>query len=361
MTKYILKSSETIAFITLFILFGFSNCQYPVDNSTLPEAKQFVVIDAELTETYGKINVTYSLQDVNPLGGYSFTKLPKTVAYVLNSRGTRYDFPKTDGTQNIAFNGVVGETYRLFVEVDGKKYESKPEKMPASPELDSVVAPYHREVFRSSSDLFYDGFDVYANFKDPAGQENYYQMDWVHYERATFCDQKITKFDGIEVKIPCFPTSCWNIIYNTRTIVLSDKLRDGKPIEHRVVRVPYALPPSRYYLSVTQRAITPSTYAYLQSIETQTQNSGTLFDVPAQTRFSTNIYNVSNPSEQILGIFNVFSFRKKIIHIDMSQQIIGATPKVFTDNTPFTADIFANAPCTEGLFRTKIKPEAWVD
>lgn len=361
MPKYILKTSEKISFIAFFILFGFSHCQYPVDNLTLPEAKQFVVIDAELTETYGKINVTYSLQNITSLGGYTFPKLPKTVAYVLNSRGNRFDFVKTDGTPNTAFNGTVGETYRLFVEVDGKKYESKPEKMPVCPELDSVAAPYRREVFRSPSDLLYDGFDVYAHFKDPAGQENYYQMDWVHYERALSCDKKITRFDGVEVLIPCFPTNCWNIIYNTRTIVLSDKLRDGQPLEHRVVRVPYAIPPSRYYLSVTERAITPSTFAYLQSIETQTQNSGTLFDVPAQTRFSTNIYNVSDPSEQILGVFNVFSFRKKIIYIDMSQPISGATVKVFSENTPYTADIFLNAPCTEGLYRTKIKPEGWVD
>lgn len=353
--------TKTQVFIAFLILFGMSNCQYPVDNSTLPDAKQYIVIDAELTESYGKVTVNYTLNSLTSLGGYSFAKLPVAVAYVLDSKGVRTNFAKTDGTVNTAFNGVVGETYRLFVEVDGKKYESKPETMPACPELDSVTTPYRRETFRTADDLYYDGFDVYAYTKDIAGKENFYQFDWVHYERAPFCDSKYRSVEGREVLIPCNPFDCWNIVYNTRTIVLSDQLRDGQPIAHRVVRLPYTTPPNKYYIKVSQRAITPTVYAYLKSIETQTQSTGTLFDVPAQTRFSPNIYNVANPSEQILGVFSVFSFRKKIVYVDMLQKIDGASAKTFQNNTPFTSDVFLNTPCIEGLYRTKIKPEGWVD
>ncbi len=350
-----------IILLCLFVVVILSNCQYPVDNTVLPDSKQYIVIDAELTETYGKITVAYSLQTVSSLGGYQFPKLPVTVAYVLDSRGTRFNFPKTDGTLNTAFNGVVGETYRLFVEVDGKKYESKPETMPICPELDSVTIPYRRETFRTPDDLYYDGFDVYANFKDIGGKQNYYQWDWIHYERAPFCDQKYRSAEGQVVSIPCNPSDCWNIIYNTRTIVGNDNLRDGQQLANRVVRIPYSTPPNKYYIKVTQRAITPLVYAYLKSIETQTQNTGTLFDVPAQTRFNPNVYNVGNPSEQILGVFSVFSFRKKVVYIDMTQKIDGATAKPFIDNVPFTSDIFLSTPCIESLYRTKIKPEGWVN
>jgi len=43
----------------------------------------------------------------------------------------------------------------------------------------------------------------------------------------------------------------------------------------------------------------------------QVQSSGSLFDVPAETRFSLNIKSLTTPSERVLGIFNVFSVRKK--------------------------------------------------
>lgn len=348
-------------FIAFWVVAVFSNCQYPVDNSTLPASKQFLIIDAELTPTYGKVNVTYSLQDVTSRGGYSFPKAPKAVAYVLNSGGTRYDFYQTDGTINTAFKGIIGETYKLYVEVDGKKYESKPETMANCPDIDSLTTPYRREVFRSPTDQLYDGFDVYAYSKDAANVENFFQWDWIHYELANFCDRRETKFDGKEVLIPCLPNSCWNIIYNTQTIVASDKLRDGQPLANRIVRVPFATPPNKYYLKVTQRAITPSVFSYLQSVQTQTQSTGTLFDVPAQTRFNPNVFNVLDPKEQILGVFSVFSFKYKIIYIDMTQKIPNAQAKITPEYTPFTGDIFLNAPCVEGLYRTKIKPEGWVD
>ena len=346
-------------FIAFLVVAAFSNCQYSVDNSTLPDSKQFLIIDAELTPSYGKVNVTYTLQDVTSTGGYSFPKPPKAVAYVIDSRGARFSFSQTDGTPNTTFNGIVGETYKLYVEVDGKKYESKPETMASCPDIDSVTTPYRREFFRSPTDLFYDGFDVYANSKDAPNTENYYQWDWIHYEHAIFCDKRETKFDGKEVLIPCTPYGCWNINYNTQTIVASDKLRDGQVLANRIVRVPYATPPNKYYLRVTQRAITPSVFSYLQSVQTQTQSTGTLFDVPAQTRFNPNVFNVSNPKEQILGVFSVFSFKYKIVYIDMTQDIPDARPKTTLDNTPFTGDALLNTPCIEGLYRTKIKPEAW--
>lgn len=343
------------------LIAAFSACQYPVDNSTLPDAKQYIQIEAEMTETYGKVNVTYTLTNVSSLGGYQFPKAPKAVVYVLDSRGTRTDFAKTDGTQNTAFNGKIGETYRLFVEVDGKKYESNPETMAPCPEIDSLSAPYHREEFRAESDLNYDGFDVYAFTKDVPNKENYYQWDWIHYERAVSCDSRYLASDGRIVQIPCNPFDCWNITYNTKTVVLSDKLRDGQSLAQRVVRVPYSTPPNKYYLRVEQRSITPSVYAYLKSLETQTQGTGTLFDVPAQTKFSPNIHNVNDLNEKIIGTFSVYSFRRKIIYVDLTQKIPGAEVKVISDPTPYPSNPLLSTPCVEGLFRTKIKPEGWVD
>ena len=336
-------------------------CQYPVDNSTLPASKQYIVIDAEITPSYSKVLVTYSLTGVTSLGGYSFPKIPKSTVYVLDSRGSRTNITKTDGTVDSTFRGIIGETYQLFVDIDGKKYESKPEKMLSCPAIDSLSAPYRRENFRAESDLFYDGFDVYAFTKDEPNKENFYQWEWIHYERASFCDRKNIASEGGEVLIPCLPFGCWNIFYSTNTIVLSDKLRDGNQIAQQVARVPFKTQPSKYYLRVIQRAITPSVYAYLKSIETQTQSTGTLFDVPAQTRFSPNIYNTSNLDEKILGVFSVFSFQKKLIYVDLTQKIDGATPKIITETSPFTTNIFLSSPCTEGLYRTKIKPEGWVD
>jgi len=352
-------NKNIILAFTLLIISLTTTCQYPVDVSELPDTEKFIFINAELTETYAKVLVTYTLDDVTPEGAYVFPKPPTATAYVLDGNGNQFFF-KTDGVIDTSFRGFVGQTYTLHVEVDGKTYESNAETMRSCPELNTVTPIYTREPNRDAKDLLYDGFDVYVESLDPAGQDNYYQWDWVHYERSLSC--AVMEENGREVLYPCTPYDCWNIRYNTRIIVQADRLRDGKSLTHRVVRVPFAVPPYKYYyLRVEQRAITPTVFAYLQSLETQTQNVGSVFDIPPQTRFSPNIYNVSNPTEKILGVFNVFSSRYKIINIDIQQEIPGIKPKNIGDPRPFTSIPLAQAKCVEGFYRTLIRPEGWVD
>lgn len=357
MFKSIVMNKTLLYTAILLLIAGIYNCQYPVDNSSLPELKKFIVIDAKLTEKYGKVLVNYTLTGVTSQGDYETPVPPDATAYVVDSHGNRTDFA-TDGTADSTFHGIIGETYQLHVEADGKTYESKAETMPACPELDSLFAVYSRETSRDPDDLLYDGFDVYAQFADIPGQENYYQWDWVHYGRRASC--AIVVENGQEVLVPCTPYDCWGITYNDRVIVQSDNLRDGQAIAKKVVRVPFAMPPKKYYLRVEQRAVTASVYAYLKSIETQTQNVGTLFDIPAQTRFNPNVFNINDPFEQILGAFSVFSYRRKIIYIDMQQTIPGAKVKVIK-SLPFTSNPLAQAPCTEGRYQTQKKPEGWED
>ena len=351
--------TKTILIAGLILLSaGIYTCQYPVNSSELPDPQKFLIIDAALTETFGKVTVTYTLTDVTPQGAYQFPVPPNAVAFVLDSHGNRTDF-LPDGTVNTAFHGVVGETYKLYVVADGETYESKAETMVACPDIDTLDAFYTRESYRDPADLYYDGFDVYAQLKDDGAQENFYQWDWIHYERLASCD--VTEENGRQVRLPCNPYDCWGITYNTRVSVQSDKLRNGTVLAHKVVRVPFVKPPNKYYLRVEQRSITPSVFAYLQSIETQTQNVGTPFDIPAQTKFNPNVFNVNNPTEKILGVFSVYSYRRKIIYVNLLQTIPGAQVKIVPENLPFTSNPFAAAPCNESLYRTRIKPEGWED
>ncbi|MCC6279644.1 MAG: DUF4249 domain-containing protein [Saprospiraceae bacterium] len=339
------------------VLFLLPNaCQYPVGSSELPDLKQFLVIDAKLTENYGKVLVTYTLTDVTPGGGYLNPPPINASAYVEDSQGNQTYFA-VDGSINTAFQGVVGETYKLFVFANGEAYESKPETMPACPSLDSLSVVFTREDSRAPNDFSYYGFDVYAQASDIPNQNNYYQWDWIHYEKAVGC--AVVQEGGRDVLYPCDPGDCWNIAYNTRIVVQSDQLRDGQPLANKVVRIPFTTPPNKYYLKVEQRSITPTVFSYLQSQETQTQNVGSIFDIPAQTRFSPNVYNVNNPDEKILGVFSVFSYRTKVVYIDRSQEINGVRARVSIFRPPFTSDPFAAAPCVESLYRTQNRPEGW--
>ncbi|MEP7323701.1 MAG: DUF4249 domain-containing protein [Saprospiraceae bacterium] len=346
-----------IGFLILFV----ASCQYPVDQAKLPDTQKFLVIDAEITEDFARVNVLYSLERVTSNGSYTLPKVPAVTALIVDGAGAGYPVKNTNGVRDTLFKGKIGGTYQLIVELDGKRYESAKETMRPCPELESLTAQYNRESFRVEADINYDGFDVYAEAKDIPGVANFYQWHWINYAKAPACTKRFSIAEGREVYIPCFPTDCWNIIQNQKIIVQSDNLRDGNPLRQLVVRVPFATPPNRYYLRVEQRSITPSVFNYLKSLETQTENVGTLFDIPAQTRFNPNVTNVNDISEKILGVFSVYSYKRKIIYIDMTQTIPNAQAKVYIDPVPLTSDPLVSAPCTEETYRTKIKPEGWVN
>ena len=122
-----------------------------------------------------------------------------------------------------------------------------------------------------------------------------------------------------------------------------------------------------YYFRLEQRSVTKNTYNFYQSLISSVQSSGSLFDVPAETRFSLNIKSVTKPEERVLGIFNVFSVRKKIFNIDRRIGVPeGYTPMTFSvpgeiySCPPGSANCQDRTPCVEGPTRTKITPEGWV-
>ena len=345
--------------IVLLLLFHLG-CQFPIEHSELPETQKFLVIDAQVTENYLRLNVAYSLLDVTSRGEYTLPNPPQSTAYLLDGKGIKHTISNTRGGIDTLFKGKVGDTYQLFVEADGNSYVSDKETMRACPELDSVIVLYSRESFRARIDEFYDGFDVYTQAQDVKGVENYYQWEWSHYSKATHCGKIFSQTEDRDLLIPCVPATCWSILTGNRVLIESDKLKDGNLLVKQVVRVPFVLPPTKYYLRVEQRAITPSVFSHLNAIRDKAENLGTLFDVPAQTSFNPNVFNIHDRGEKILGSFNVFSSRYKIIYIDMLQKIPGAQVKSIAETEYFVTN-FLTSPCTEQANRTAIKPEGWID
>ena len=346
--------------IVIILMLLIIECQYPVDQSILPEGKRYLVVDADLSETYFRFNLQYSLTDLGSKGAYGVPRRPgSVVAYLQDSKGVRFTIKRFDGVIDTTIRGKVGESYILNMTVDNKQYVSQMESMRPCPEITAVKSVYNVEAGRDRDDIYYHGFDVLLETQDIKGVENFYQWDWVHYERAISCGKR--ELNGTDVQIICAPKDCWDIVYNTSIISQSDALRDGNIISKRIVRVPFINPPQKYYLRIEQRSITPRVFEFVKSLENQTQTIGTLFDLPPQTKFSPNIKNLNDPSENVIGTFNVFANRSQIIYVDLTQSIPNARPKVISDPAPFHPDPFITVPCVEGQYRTRIKPIGWVD
>jgi hypothetical protein len=360
-------------------------CVNPIKDFIQVDSTSFTTIEADISDdpALTKVRLTTSS---NRIISQLTLPISKATVSITDQNGVKTVF--TEGTPlgnyfpPVGFKGVVGNTYKLNVKMlSGQSYESTAETMKAVPEIDNAISRF--EVFDQYSkvDIRRAGFTVYLDFKDSPAEGDYYLWNWKHYEKIGFCatctDGAKFDFAKLDCVAPKLPTedilnyqcdgNCWDITTNNDLNVFSDVLTNGQRVVGRqVARIPFDNW-TPYYFRLEQRSITKNAYAFYQSLISQVQSSGSLFDVPAETRFSLNIKSTTTPSERVLGIFNVFSVRKKIFIIDRKKNIPeGEYPIItYTKGEIFTCPPGSvgcqdKAPCIESNTRTKITPEGWV-
>lgn len=373
-----------IYLILLLILVG--SCITPITNFDQVASQSFLSVEASLTDQAGPHKVRLYMSSDKLTGSY-FTPITKAKVYFLDEKGVREDLTESSSSKgtyltSLTYTGRIGGSYTLNIEtVDGKKYKSVAETMKPVAEIENLITRFEIADNYAKGDPRRAGFNIYLDFQDPATSGDNYQWSWKHYQRAYICETCVggtyNFFTNtcVQPRIPTDQTlnykcdgDCWDITFSTDLNILSDAYLNGQRITGKsVARVPFdGISP--YYLQFEQRAITANSYNYYQSLKSQTQNNGTLFDVPAETRFSFNIKSITNPDEKILGIFDVYSVRKKIFYIDRSAS---NTQGELPITKSMQGDIFTCpiglvgckelVQCSDGLYRTPFKPTGWKD
>ena len=359
-------------------------CVNPIMDFKQIDSTSYLTIEADISDdvALNKIRITSSASRIisqNPLA------VSKAEVYVMDQAGIKTIFKEGTvlGTYlpPVGFVGKTGSTYKLFVKtLTGKQYESLEEKMIAAPEIDNIVTQFEVRDQYDKVDARRNGFSVYVDFKDSPKEGEFYMWNWKHFEKINICETceggATWNFKTNVCVAPRIPTedilnyqcdgNCWSISTNNDLNVFSDVLTNGQRIVGRqVARLPFD-GYSPYYLRLEQRSITKNAFNFYQSLIAQVQSSGSLFDVPAETRFSLNVKPITDPKEKVLGIFNVFSVRKKIYFIDRLKlapkeefaQITYLTGEIYTC-PPGSVNCQDRVPCVESSFRTKITPEGW--
>jgi len=374
-----------LKFLTLSLILGLSSCIDELRDYTQVTGERYLSVEASLSDLKGPHRVYLSFSSPNININTESTPITGATVFFEDDLGKQERLSELSGgvyESSATFQGVVGRSYTLNITLqNGKKYKSTPEQIMASPAIDSVYTQFKIDTDYPTNDARRYAFQVFADFKDPESPQQYYEWKWTHYERTLYCASCERGYDYIQNKCSIennfplgqtFPElinykcseTCFDIAYSTLINILSDNLLNGQTIRGiKVASVPYT-DKSLYYLKIEQRAIPTKLYQYLRTIKNVSQSSGTLFDVPAETQFSPNITSVDFPEEKILGVFEVFGAKQKIVYIDRSIGSDGYTaiPKVYQGRTippPPGAISGPQTPCIEGKYRTKKEPEAW--
>lgn len=382
-----MKIIQPLVIYLIMITFGMWSCVTEIKDFEQIDNNSFLTVEATLSNQEGPQRVIVSYSSPSITINVENKPVVKASVFITDDKGGRINLTEiVDGIYETAANhkGIVGNSYTLHINLpNGKKYESTPEKMIAVPAIDKVNYNFVVKTNYSLKDPRSVGFDVTLDFKDSPEPNQYYEWKWTHYERAIYCAKCNLGYDYSLSKCSTTPNypygqnspelinykcgeQCFDVSFSPTYNILSDNLLNGQQVlNYPIARVPYD-GRTMYYLKIEQRAISQKMYRYLRSIKDVTQGSGTLFDVPAETQLSPNIFSVDNPNEKILGAFEVFGSDEKLIYID---RLIGSE-----GYSPVTAPDFGrelppppgsiNGPranCTEGKYRSTREPKNWKD
>ncbi|SOD79638.1 DUF4249 domain-containing protein [Spirosoma fluviale] len=341
----------TVRFWLLILSLLAVSCVEPYDPQ-LKGGSKYPVFEGTLTDAPGPYRFALTLS-----AGYNnqesvFDERVKGATMTLSDDRNRRTIFLDDGRGNFSsptdFRGEPGRTYTLTITYQELTYRSDPELLRPVAPIDTV---YTR--FQSIPGSNINGeFRVFVDVNDPAAEENYYQWDWIHYEKADNCLLFRPSGTNVTYAQRCC-SDCWDISRSAGQILLaSDRLVNGRRLSGQRVAAAPNDDISPFYLRIGQQSLSREAYQYWLAIQNLTGNVGSVFDVPPAT-LAGNLRNTNTTGPPLLGYFQVSARREKIVYINRLRAPV--LPFAITQ-FPFWNTC---AACTESSYRTGQRPDGW--
>ncbi|WP_111670016.1 DUF4249 domain-containing protein [Algoriphagus litoralis] len=292
--------------IVLWVSFlGLASCVDEI-NIALEESNQAMVIEAWIgnnpEDTYVKVYQTsaYISGVLNP----NFVPVP--VKSVVIEQGVGEDILFSQIEQNIfrqstSFDPVSGRDYRLVVETaDGEIYESSWEKMPPLVQIEDVVGQaFEKQVLIATGQSQFiqtrTFADIQAVISDPGEGELGYLIESSGitelYTTANIDNCACTCYENVP-----------NIFAGMN--VVSNEPFQGRSFGLSLGEISLSTL-GRFLVNTKVKTVNKSSYDYLNQIDEQQRNSGSIFD-PAPSRIKGNITKRGDENQLVLGSFFLF-------------------------------------------------------
>jgi Domain of unknown function (DUF4249) len=337
--------------ITVLAVFALCSCIDPYTPDLSGYGSLLVVdglITDENTSTTVKLSRTFQEQNSIPLGVSDATVFisddtgEKT--YLNNVGGGIY---KTDST---AFRGTIGRTYVLHViSSAGVEYKSIPCLMESVSEIDNIYFEKDHKYINNGTETS-EGITIYLDSKEDVNNKCY---RWVYEESWKFRVPNPKGYNYINENLIVSNSNpkifCWKSSKSKDIITHQANSKDSS----MVVKEPILFISSnksdrllvRYSILVKQYSISKSEYDFWENLKRINEIGGDIFAAQPYAVIS-NMQNINNPGEVVMGYFQVSSVKQKRMYISLDD-IVGF-------NLPYY-----HYPCFRKEDSPYIKP--WVD
>jgi hypothetical protein len=232
---------------------------------------------------------------------------------------------KTDST---SFAGVIGQKYTLqILTSDGKEYKSEECSMIPVAGIDTIYYEKSQEISGNPGQEF-TGIKIFLNSTDATGMNQYFR--WTFEEvwkfilpfppEYTYAYINDTTF-YIE-SVPAIRNVCWN--KNKSGEILTNSILSGGVNYINKQRIQFIAPVKsnrltlQYSILVKQYSVSKKEYDFWNNLKKASEAGGDIFGSQPYTVIS-NIHNVIDAGEMVLGYFEVSALRQKRIYITTSE------------------------------------------
>jgi hypothetical protein len=234
------------------------------------------------------------------------SKLQETVAGIY----------KTDSLQ---FQGETGNAYTLYIKTpEGTEYESEPCLMYPVHKIDTIYFNKDQEIINNKTEI-QNGIRIFINSEN-SGDGKYFR--WLYNEWWKFSLPNPKKYDYItqfnipevdQIKQVCY---CYN--ESDEIIIHSTESAQANRIEREPILFIASGKSDRlliqYSIEIKQLSLSETEYQFWEQMKQINESGGDIFEKQPFSIIS-NIHNISNPDEPVLGYFQVSAVEKKRIYI----------------------------------------------
>jgi hypothetical protein len=313
--------------ILLFLVSLLNTCIDQFDPD-LKGIEALLVVDASVTNENRSYVV--ELSRTRPKQNSEPIMVPGAVVIIKDQNGNESKLQETATgiykTDSLLFRGETGNAYTLDIKTpEGTEYESDPCIMYPVQQIDSIYYDKDQE-FQNNGSEIQDGIRIFIDSEN-TGDGKY--LRWIYNEWWKFSVPTPKLYDYIdEFNIPevdVVKQVCYGYNKSNEIIIHSTESAQSNRIEKEPILFVASDKSDRlsiqYCIEIRQLSLSQTEFEFWNQMK-QINESGK--DIFEKQPFSivSNIHNISNPGETVLGYFQVSAVEQKRVYItsdDISQ------------------------------------------
>ncbi|MCW3784873.1 DUF4249 domain-containing protein [Plebeiibacterium sediminum] len=282
-----------------------ASCVYNYEPD-ISKYENILVVDGELTNLPGPYKVKLSRSLNYNSNGRPDNPVCDAQIKIIEDTGLEIPLYETDDgvyeTIDIDFQGIVDNSYKLQIILDGETYESDFETIKNPIPIDSI----YWQLTTRNNNL---GIDILLDTHDINNNTHFYAWDYEETWKFQVPYAMLTEHPEREI--------CYKDVNSTKFDLTSTANRNNDIVNGHSIKFITEETNRlflRYTILVKQHSLSEPAYKYFKDINALNYNQGTLFD-PIPGPLMGNVKNLSD-DQRILGYFLVCGTSEKRIFID---------------------------------------------